>query len=68
MNMPPSGFDRNAVLGALAFAKALYESLLAEVRSGKYSSFEAAIEAELAKIEHALERAHLTPEGELVTR
>lgn len=66
--MPPSGFKKKAVEGALKFAEAIYQDLLEEVRSGKYPSYEAAIEHELSLIKTALERAHITPNGDLVER
>ena len=66
--MPPSGFNKNVVQGALAFVRGCYLDLLEEVRSGKHPSYEAAIEFELAQIERVLSRMHITPEGELVER
>ncbi|HLD26254.1 MAG TPA: hypothetical protein VJC05_04400 [Candidatus Andersenbacteria bacterium] len=64
--MPPSGFSRRAVEGILDFVGGCYEDLLAEVRSGKHESYEAAIEHELGKIDSALAKLHITPDGELV--
>ena len=66
--MPPSGFKKRAILGALQFVKSCYEGLLAEVRSGKYRTYEEAIEHELGQINTALEKAHIDAEGNLVER
>jgi hypothetical protein len=66
--MPPSGFTPNAVKGSLLFIRTCYEDLLAEVRSGKHASFEAAIEYELGQIEKALSKLHIDTEGNLVQR
>ena len=48
--MPPSGFNRNIVEGALTFVRGCYIELLHEVKSGKHASYEAAIEYELGQI------------------
>lgn len=66
--MPPSGFTRKAVLAATQFVGACYEDLLEEVRSGKHASIEEALEHEIGRIEKALAKAHITPEGELIER
>lgn len=61
--MPPSGFSTSVVAGALAFVGGCYRDLLGEVRAGKYSSYEEAINAELGKIELALATLHITRDG-----
>jgi len=66
--MPPSGFSKKAVKGALIFVQGCYEDLLSEVRSGKHESYENAIEFEIAQIEKALSKLHIDPEGNLVER
>ena len=66
--MPPSGFNKHVVDGALAFVRGCYLDLLEEVRSGKHASYEEAIEYELSQIEKVLSRLHITPNGELVER
>lgn len=54
--MPPSGFSKNAIDGALLFIKTCYEDLLEDVRSGKFQTYEEAIEHELKQIREELER------------
>ncbi len=66
--MPPSGFNRNAVKGALVFVQGCYEDLLGDVRSGKFKTYEEAIQHELALIEKALAKLHIDAEGNLVER
>ena len=66
--MPPSGFSRNAVKGALIFVRGCYEDLLNEVRSGKHKSYEEGIEYEIAQIDKALTKLHIDAEGNLVER
>lgn len=66
--MPPSGFNRPAVAGALLFAEAFYKDLLQEMQSGKYASYEEAIEQELKQIKGVLEKLHINEQGELVER
>jgi hypothetical protein len=66
--MPPSGFNKNVVEGALAFVRGCYLDLLEEVRSGKHASYEAAIEFELKQIERVLLKLHINEAGELVER
>jgi len=66
--MPPSGFNRNAVKGALVFVQGCYEDLLDDVNSGKFETYEKAIEHELALIEKTLEKLHIDAEGNLVER
>jgi len=68
VNMPPSGFSKKAVRVALEFVAACYEELLQEVKSGKYKTFEQAIETELIQIRKALSKAHINPEGNLVEK
>lgn len=66
--MPPSGFSKHAVEGALQFVKGCYEDLQAEVKAGKHPSMEAAIEYELAQLEKALAELHINKAGKLVKR
>lgn len=66
--MPPSGFSRKSVLGALEFVKGCYEDLLEEVCSGKFSSMEEAIGYELSQIEKALVAVHINKDGNLAER
>jgi len=63
--MPPSGFTKKAVGGALVFIKTCYEDLLDEVQNGKHDSYEVAIEYEIGQIEKALKGLHITGEGEV---
>ncbi len=67
-NMPPSGFSKKAVKGALQFISSCYEDLQAEVLSGKHKSVEAAIEFELKGLDKALSQLHITPKGRIVKR
>ncbi len=66
--MPPSGFSKKAVAGALQFIGSCYEDLLAEVASGKHPDIETAIKFELSQIEKALNQLHIDPQGRLVNR
>ncbi len=66
--MPPSGFSKKAVEGALQFVGACYQDLLEEVRSGRHENFEAAIEYEINQIGKALEQLHIDKTGKLVER
>ena len=66
--MPPSGFNRKAVKDALAFVQGCYEDLLDDVRSGKFQTYEEAIQYELGLIEKALVKLHIDPEGNLIER
>ncbi len=66
--MPPSGFNQNAVNGALIFVRGCYEDLLGDVRSGKFKTYEEAIEYEVTLIKKALMKLHIDPEGNLVER
>lgn len=66
--MPPSGFSKKAVNGALVFIQSCYEDLLTEVRAGKYKSFEEGIEKEIAQIKSALSDLHINSDGKLTTR
>ena len=66
--MPPSGFSPNAIGGLLQFVRSCYLDLLAEVKSGKHTSFEEAIEFELRQLESALEKLHIDVRGNLVER
>ncbi len=66
--MPPCGFNNNSVSGALMFIRGCYEDLLDQVRSGKFSSYEEAIEFELGQIEKVLLQLHIDDNGKLVAR
>ena len=66
--MPPSGFKRKAIQGALQFIEACYHDLLEEVKSGKHASYEEAIEFEISQINKALTKAHINEEGKLVEK
>ena len=66
--MPPSGFSRKAVDGALVFVKSCYEDLLKDVRSGKFATYEEAIQHEIAQIDKALIGLHIDSEGKLIER
>ncbi len=66
--MPPSGFSRKAVKGSLVFIQSCYEDLLNDVRSGKFKTYEEAIQYELDQIEKALTSLHINTEGNLVER
>lgn len=66
--MPPSGFSQNAVKGALVFVQGCYEDLLDDVRSGKFKTYEEAIQYELALIGKALSKLHIDTAGKLVER
>lgn len=66
--MPPSGFSKKAVSGALQFIGSCYEDLLAEVASGKHPDIETAIKYELNQIESALAQLHIDDMGRLVKR
>lgn len=64
--MPPSGFSKSVVAGALQFVSGCYRDLLQEVREGKHASFEEAIEYELFQIGKTLESLHIDDQGRLV--
>jgi len=66
--MPPSGFSRRAVEGALVFIQSCYQDLLIEVRSGKHATFEEGIEFEIRQIDTALSKLHIDKQGTLVER
>lgn len=66
--MPPSGFSKPVVAGALQFVGGCYRDLLQEVRDGKHESFEAAIEYELSQIDKALKSIHIDEQGNLVDK
>ena len=66
--MPPSGFNRSAVRGALQFIHACYEDLLQEVAEGKHASVEAALSFEIGQIEKALASLHIDAHGKIVER
>ena len=64
--MPPSGFSKKAVEGALVFIKTCYEDLQQEVKDGKHPNFEAAIDYEITSIGNALSKLHINDKNELV--
>ena len=66
--MPPSGFSKPVIAGALAFVGGCYRDLLQEVRAGKHPDFETAITFELSQIEKALASLHINDAGELVDK
>ena len=66
--MPPSGFSKKSVNGALVFVLGCYEDLLREVRSGKHKSYEEGIKYEITQIKKALMGLHINDEGKLVER
>lgn len=66
--MPPSGFRKNAVRGALIFVRDCYEDLLDDVRSGKFKTYEEAIQHEIEQIEKALASVHIDEVGNFVER
>ncbi|NQV89705.1 MAG: hypothetical protein HQ488_05255 [Parcubacteria group bacterium] len=66
--MPPSGFSKRAVKGALVFIQTCYEDLLEEVQSGKHASFEEGIKFEISQLEKALLKLHIDQEGRIVER
>ena len=66
--MPPSGFSKKAIEGALQFIGSCYEDLLEEVKSGKHPNAQAAIEYELRQIKNALDQLHINKHGKLVRR
>jgi hypothetical protein len=66
--MPPCGFNTSSVRGALAFIRGCYEDLLEQVRSGKFSTYEEAIEFELQQIESALSQLHIDEKGRVTSR
>lgn len=66
--MPPSGFSKQAVQGALVFIQTCYQDLLSEVRAGKHASFEEAIEFEIHQLDRALSKLHIDQEGRLVEK
>ncbi len=66
--MPPSGFSKAVVAGALQFVEGCYMDLLQEVQDGKHESFEAAIKYELSQIGKALKSIHIDDQGSLVNK
>jgi hypothetical protein len=64
--MPPSGFSKPVIAGALQFVGGCYRDLLQEVKDGKHASFEKAIEYELSQINKALRSLHINQQGNLV--
>jgi hypothetical protein len=66
--MPPCGFNASSVSGALTFIRGCYEDLLEQVRSGKFPTYEEAIEFELKQIERALTQLHIDAYGNLVDK
>ncbi len=66
--MPPSGFSKAVVAGAIQFVGGCYRDLLQEVQDGKHESFETAIKYELSQIEKALQSIHIDDQGSLVNK
>lgn len=66
--MPPSGFSKPVVKGALQFVEGCYRDLLQEVQDGKHADFESAIKYELSQIDKALSSLHINDDGALVDR
>ncbi len=66
--MPPSGFSKYAVQGALQFIQGCYEDLQQEVESGKHPDFETAVAYEIKQIDSALTQLHINEQGELINR
>jgi hypothetical protein len=66
--MPPSGFSRPVVAGALQFVEGCYRDLLEEVRSGKHKTYEDAITFEINQINRVLTRLHIDAEGNLIEK
>jgi hypothetical protein len=66
--MPPSGFSKPVVDGALRFIGGCYQDLLEEIKSGKHASLEEAIGYELSQIKKALDSIHISDNGQLVDR
>lgn len=64
--MPPSGYASKAVVGSLIFIRSCYEELLEEVKSGKFKTYEEAIEHELSQIKKALLNVEINEAGKLV--
>ena len=50
------------------FIRGCYEDLLDQVRSGKFQTYEEAIEFELKQIENALSQLHIDDDGRLVEK
>jgi len=66
--MPPSGCSERVVRNALKFVKDCYKNLLQKIRSGDDSSYEEAIETELAQIKKALYEVRIDDEGDLISK
>ena len=66
--MPPSGFSKAVVVGALQFIGGCYRDLLQEVQEGKHASFEEAIKYELSQIDKVLRSLHIDEQGNLVDK
>ncbi len=66
--MPPCGFNASSVRGALMFIRGCYEDLLEQVQSGKFATYEEAIEFELKQIERVLTQLHIDAYGNLVDK
>ena len=63
--MPPCGFNPSSVRGGLAFVRGCYEDLLDQVRSGKFTLYDEAIEFELRQIDTALSQLHVDESGKV---
>jgi len=66
--MPPSGFNQNAVKDILIFVQSCYTDLLRDVHSGKFQTYDEAIQYELAQIKKALEKLHIDVHSNLIER
>lgn len=66
--MPPSGFNERAIRGLLEFVLENYKDLQKEVVEGKHPSADAAINFEIKNLERALQKLHVTPDGDIVER
>ncbi len=52
--MPPSGFSRHSVDGAVTFVRGCFDDLIAEVASSKHTSFKNGLAFEIQQINSAL--------------
>jgi hypothetical protein len=62
-------FDgKSAMRGNLQYMLGCYEDLESLIDSGQYPNYEAAIAAQLSKLEHGLAKLHVTDAGDVVER
>ncbi|MGD0328382.1 MAG: hypothetical protein ABSB00_01565 [Minisyncoccia bacterium] len=66
--MPPSGWDEKTKWFLLGFVRGNYKNLLDTVRSGKFKTYEEAIEYEIAQTGKAMDSMHINKKGRLVNR